>query len=149
MVDEAGRLLRKIASELYDQSAGSGDRFDLTAIMDRLERDQSVAALGRQLVRTAIEAAVRSVDEQRRDRPEDQGRLFGDLDRVLAIGDGVRRRKGSCDGDDYAKHIAIIAHNAAKVASAAAKEQNEYALLLPYFAQGLTVEQAVERGAGA
>jgi hypothetical protein len=149
MADEAGKLLRKIAAELYDQSVGSGDRFDLSAVMDQVERTSAARTLTSQLLRTAIEHAVKAVDEQRRDRSDAQGQLFGDLERVLAIGDGVRRRKGSCDADDYAKHITIVIDNAAKVTAAAAKEQREYSLLLPFFAQGLTVEQAVERGAGS
>lgn len=148
MADEATKQLRKIAAEFYDNTSGAGDTFDLAAVIDMVERDRTAASLGRALLRAAADAAVRYVDDQRRDRPETQGKLFDDLERVLAIGDGQRRRKGNCTARDMAQHIAIITANAAAVTAAAARDQQEYALLLPFLAQGMTVEQAVEAGAG-
>jgi hypothetical protein len=142
-VSDARRILRKIAAEAYDVVAESGEEFELDFVQSLVASDEAARSLGQQLLEVAVEAAVRSVDESRRSRPE-QGDLFSDLDRVLAIGDGRRKRKGACLARDYVAHMQIVAVNAALVASAAAREQEEYARLLPHLAAGLTVAEAVE-----
>lgn len=141
-MSDARKILRKIAANAYDDTAAAGERFDLDLIQHLIRDEAASANLGEQILDMAIADAVRYVDESRRDRGEPAG-LFGDLDRVLATGDGLRRRKGSCGADDYAKHMAIVTANAAAVTAAAAQEQAEYARLLPYLTAGQTVEEAV------
>lgn len=140
-VSDAKKILRKIVANAYDDTAASGERFDLDLIADLIRAEASTAQLGDELLDMAISDAVRYVDESRREAT-DEPSLFGDFDAVVAIGDGTRRRKGSCDAADMAKHIAIISANAAAVSTAAAKKQAEYARLLPYLNDGQTYEQA-------
>lgn len=144
MSDPGKRILRKIAAEAYDAIADQGHEFDLDYIRELVIADPAIGTLGDALLEAAAEAAVAYVDESRRNRSE-QEELFGDLDGVLAIGDGRRRRKGSCTMADYAAHMQIIAANAAAVASATARKQEEFAQLLPYLSAGDTVEQAVAK----
>lgn len=140
-MSDARKILRKITANAYDDVAGSGERFDLEAIKHLIRHEAANAALGDDLLDMAIADAVRHVDDSRREAIDAPG-LFGDFDAVVAIGDGSRRRKGSCTADDMAKHMAIIAANVASVTSAAAKRQGEYARLLPYMTAGMTYEEA-------
>lgn len=141
-MSDAKKILRKIAANIYDDHAAGGHQFDLDLVRDRVGAEAANASLGDQLLEMAVNDAVTYVDDNRRTRPE-QAEMFGDFDRVLAIGDGRRRRKGSCDRADLAAHIAIVSANVAAVTAAAAKEQSEYAQLLPYLTDGTTYEEAV------
>lgn len=140
-MSDARKLLRKIAAEMYDQVAENGDEFDLDFVRSLVVSDEAALGLGKQLLEVAAEAAVDYVDQSRRSRPE-QTEMFGDMDRVLAIGDGRRKRKGSCKAEDYAAHMQIVAANVASVTAAAAREQDEYARLLPYLARGMNGDEA-------
>lgn len=140
-MSDARKILRKIVANAYDDTAAGGDAFDLDTIRDMVRHEAAHASLGDQILDMAINDAVSYVDQSRRDDREEAG-LFGDLDQVLATGEGVRRRKGSCTAGDYAKHMAIVSANAAAVTAAAARKQAEYARVLPYLNDGLTFEEA-------
>lgn len=141
-MSDAKKILRKIAADAYDVVAEGGDEFDLDFIRSLVVNDETARSLGQQLLEVAADHAVKSIDESRRSRPE-QTEMFGDMDRVLAIGEGRRRRKGTCGARDYSAHMQIVATNAALVSAAAAREQEEYARLLPHLTAGLTVAEAV------
>lgn len=141
-MSDARKILRKIVANAYDDTAAAGESFDLDLIREVVRSEASTAALGDQLLDMAINDAVSYVDDSRRSRAE-QAEMFGDLDRVLAVGEGVRRRKGSCGAREYAAHMTIVSANVASVTAAAAREQQEYARLLPYLSAEMTVEQAV------
>lgn len=140
-MSDARKILRKIVANAYDDTAAGGDTFDLDAIREQVRHEAANASLGDQILDMAINDAVGYVDQSRRDEREDAG-LFGDLDQVLATGDGVRRHKGSCRADDFAKHMAIVTANAAAVTAAASRKQAEYARVLPYLNDGMTFEEA-------
>lgn len=140
-MSDARKILRKIAANQYDDTAASGERFDLELVRQQIRQEAAHAALGDELLDMAIADAVRYVDDNRRDAADTPG-MFGDFDAVVAIGDGTRRRKGSCTADDMAKHMAIITANVASVTAAAAAKQAEYARLLPYLTADMTYEEA-------
>lgn len=142
-MSEAKKILFKIAAEAYDTLAGNGEEFDLDFVRSLVVSDKTALSLGKQLLEVAADAAVKSVDDSRRSRPE-QAALFDDLDRVLAIGDGRRKRKAACGARDYAAHMLIVATNVATVTAAAAREQQEYAQLLPHLTAGKNVAEAVK-----
>lgn len=137
-------LLRKIAAEVYEQVASDAG-FTLDQVVEAVTMSPSIEHLGDQLVEAAAWAAVKYVDERRTARPEG-GTLFDDLERVIALGDGKRKRKGACKQDEIAEHVRIVAENASRAMAAANAEQEEFNLLAPFFStKASTVDRAVRR----
>lgn len=138
----ATTLLRKIAAEVYDESA-AGKRFTLDQVVCAVLASPAVEGLGAQLAEAAAWAAVKYVDESRTARV-DSSSLFEDMDRVIALGEGNRRRKGACRKVDMAEHVRIVAENAHRAMAAAKAEAEELDILAPFFSEPeTTVEQAV------
>lgn len=141
---EPSKLLAKIVAETYDAMVASGEHINLADVVALVAQDPALEGRSRDFFIAAVDGAVKKIDDRRRQPPE-QPSLLGDFDQVLALGEGVRRRRGSCDRDDIAAHMTLVMENASRVAEAASREQKRYALLLPYLNEGLTYEQAAAR----
>jgi hypothetical protein len=140
MADTPTARLNAHVADVYAAQKGAGSAFtidDITAAAIASVPPQDTEAL----VHAAVKAAVRRIDDRQTARPP-QATLWDDLDRVLVIGPGLRRRKGSCNADNMAAHIEIVTTNRDAVVAAADVEIAEYRDLVPHLVAGLTVDQA-------
>lgn len=146
-MNHAEQQITKLAIDLYDAAAETGDHFTTAELVDQLY-DDLVRRFGDEqsavddLIRIAADKAIKRVDRERT-KPVEQPSLGEDLDRVLPVGKAQRRIRRRMDGSDWAAHLALVADNAARVNAAAAKEQKRYAELSPYLARGLDTEDAL------
>lgn len=134
-------LFRKLLRDHYEKFVAAGADFDLKDVAAAALADPGIADLRDALHDEACRSGIKTIDQERRKRDE-QLALFGDPDQVVALPDGKRRRKGSCGVREITDHLAFVTTNAANVNQAAAREQREASLLMPYLADGATWEQA-------
>ena len=146
-MNNAEKQIRKLAAELYEMAAESGQHFTIEGLTDRLygdltDRMADDHSVVDDLIRIVADKAVRTADETRKQAPL-QSSLIDDLDRVIAVGEGRRRSLRHADNDDWANHIAIVNDNLARVSAKASVEQARYAALSPHLARGFDTEGAV------
>lgn len=146
--NHAQQQIRKLAIELYEQAIAAGTEVDLAELGDRLiaelaqrftSEDRSIIA---ELIEISARDAIKSVDSERT-KPVEQPTLMDDLDRPIPIGKALRRIRRRMNAENWAKHMAYVNENAAKVNAAAGKENHRYASLLPYLAQGMDTEASL------
>lgn len=147
-MNHAEQQIRKLAVELYEEALSEGRHFTLDELIDRLIADLTErwttddhSILG-ELVQISARRAVEYVDEQRT-KPTEQPTLDGDLDRSVPVGGKQRRIRRRMDNADWAYHMTFVNDNAARVNTAAGREQWRYAALLPYLTQGMDTEAAL------
>ena len=134
-------LLRKIVAEAYDVLAESGASFSIEQVV-AAARPEAVD-LGDVLLDEAVWSTARRIDKDRTTRQEN-ATLWGDLDRVVVVGENRRRRKGSCTLRDLNLNLAMKRENARRVTAALAIDESEYEALAPLMEDPkVTVDQAV------
>lgn len=124
------QLLTKIVTEAYDTCAETGDEFIVADVIERVMVDPTLASCADEILAAAVSGAVKTLD-QKRTKSEALG-LFGDVDQVVALGEGKRRRRGSLRATDTLAHLALIEANESQVIAAADRERERIALVLPY-----------------
>ena len=136
---EDRKLLRKLIAEHYAEAAANN--FSLDEVKVSLRSDAVLPTLFAAMADDWLDKAVAAYDAEQT-RSESQGSLFGDDDRVIALPNGRRQRRGTLQLRQVQQHLAYVDENAAKVAAAADREHLAYGLLEPWLLDGLTWSEA-------
>lgn len=148
MDDQLRREITKRAAEVYDLALDAGKHFDCADLAADLTVRLRKAKLGTQrqlldvLLADAAQTAIAKVDGQRR-LPDPQASLITLMDQAVAVSEGRRIARKAMKLVDWTERLAHVGSNAARVNSAAAKENARFTALASYLGDGLSTEAAV------